>query len=1418
MGSRGRGLLGLTISVVLITSGTPTAFVAPVAAATSSAGLRVSGNHLVNAAGDSVRLTGVNRSGSEYMCIQDRGFFEGPSDAASVQAIADWHTNAVRVPLNEDCWLGINGAPAAFSGASYQQAIADYVALLKSKGLAAILELHWSAAGTDPATGQQPMPNRDHSVTFWSQVASAFRGEDDVAFDLFNEPFPDNNQDTTAAWQCWRDGGNCPGVSFEAAGMQELVNAVRATGATNVILLGGVRYANALSQWLAYKPVDPIGNLAVSWHAYNFNACATVSCWDAEVLPVSNTEPLVVTEIGEDDCGSGFIETLMRWLDSHRSGYLPWTWDTGFGCLSLITDYGGTPTQPYGAAFRGHLSDLAQLDRSFGIEGKVTTAVGSVADAASAVALQTDGKIVVGGDSYGSAPDFAVARYNPDGSLDSSFGTGGTVVHSFSPGRDSIFGLAIQPNGKIVTAGMAETTTGNGPDFIVARYNPDGSLDASFGVAGAVLTDFTRSPVNIAADVATSIAIQADGKIVAAGYSNSRNDDFALARYNPDGSLDPSFGSGGKVITDFGGSERIHRILLDSNGRIVAAGDLTGSAALARYMPDGTLDPSFGAAGHVTLNIQSNDNAHAVALEPDGRIVIGGYVNQPLADFALVRVLPDGTVDPSFGSSGRVTTAFGPLNEIVAEVGIQADGKLVATGYSDSGVINRPDQDFALARYNPDGSLDGSFGSGGTVVTDFGLTNEIAQGMTFQRDGRIVAVGYSEDGLGGQTFALARYVGGPPFDTVPGAPSHVTAAAGDATASVSWIAPSSDGGSTILSYEVTASPAVGSPLPNVSVPASGDTTRADVPGLADNTTYRFTVTASNAVGPSIPSTASDPVTPRTNAPVPTTVVDAAPPQGTVTTDPHRVGPTTSTPVTAAVTVPDGGSVGIAIGTVTESAPTGFKFLGQQVDISAPTATLGAPLTLTFSLEGSLVLVPFTDIVVVRTEGGVQQTLGDCPPLIATDPCVSGRSQEAVPPPLIGDVTITVLALSASTWNLAVDDAPPVVTIDAVSRPFMGATGSSTVTWHADGNGPYAVRLGGTDCSTGIVLASGAYVTAPAVVLTPVAASSIALGANTIRVCVTDSALNTGAAVTRIVKDTTAPTVTSVALGGLTPTNAPSITWKVTFSEPVTGVGAANFTLLRVGVGGSPAITGVTGSGALWTVTASSGTGDWALQANLASRAGVTDLAGNPLVNTLTGKVYQIDHVPPTITLTKPAAGAIYTLGGTTNASFACADEFIGSGLGSCTGTTSNGAPIDTTSVGPKTFTVVALDRAGNSTTRNVSYGVIYPFSGFFGSVANPPTVNSVKAGPSVPLVFGLGGNRGLGILPAGSPLVQPINCARHTPTGASAPATGDLAYNSSTGRYTYTWHTINAWAGTCQQLGLVLNDGTTHLAYFRFTK
>jgi hypothetical protein len=331
--------------------------------------LHVSGNKLINASGTPVIVHGMNRSGAEYACVQGWGFFDGPVDEASILAMKSWtHVTAVRVPLNEACWNAESYVSPAFAGASYINAVKAYVSLLNANGLVVILDLHWtdglytgtsSGCSSAQATCQKPMPDAAQAIPFWTSVASTFKGNNAVVFDLFNEPYASRaTGDATSGWQCWLNGGTCAGIGYQVAGMQAMVNAVRSTGAANVLMLGGEEYSNDLSQWLAYEPTDPAGNLVASWHSYSFNTCAAQSCWTSQVAPVIAKVPVVVGEMGESDCGGSYMNSLTSWLATQGTGYLAWTWDAWGSCPNvLITDYAGDPT-PFGAAYKAILQAL----------------------------------------------------------------------------------------------------------------------------------------------------------------------------------------------------------------------------------------------------------------------------------------------------------------------------------------------------------------------------------------------------------------------------------------------------------------------------------------------------------------------------------------------------------------------------------------------------------------------------------------------------------------------------------------------------------------------------------------------------------------------------------------------------------------------------------------------------------------------------------------------------------------------------------------------------------------------------------------------------------------------------------------------------------------------------------------------------
>ncbi|HEX6394637.1 MAG TPA: cellulase family glycosylhydrolase [Acidimicrobiales bacterium] len=313
-------------------------------------GVRVAGARLVNAAGSPVQLGGVSVSGTEYECLNRGGVFAGPSSASAVGAMDRWHIDIVRIPINEDCWLGINGLPSGLPASSYRAAIEAFVTLLQRRRIVVDLDLHWSAPANVQARSQQRMPDADHSVAFWRQVASTYGNDPYVVFELYNEPYG-------VSWSCWRDGCTTSaedGRQYQAVGMQSLVHTIRGAGAKNVLFLDGLSRGADLSQWSVYRPADPDRSIAAAWHIYGPQHCAS-SCWTRQ-LSQTGTTPVAVTEFGETDCRSAYVRPLMSWLDARRIGYLAWAWNTWPGCHgpSLITDYSGSPHGAYGTAVMKH--------------------------------------------------------------------------------------------------------------------------------------------------------------------------------------------------------------------------------------------------------------------------------------------------------------------------------------------------------------------------------------------------------------------------------------------------------------------------------------------------------------------------------------------------------------------------------------------------------------------------------------------------------------------------------------------------------------------------------------------------------------------------------------------------------------------------------------------------------------------------------------------------------------------------------------------------------------------------------------------------------------------------------------------------------------------------------------------------------
>ena len=394
-------------------------FLAPASASAAPLSIKVEGNHFVDGEGQTIRLLGVDRTSSEYGCVDGFGYDDGHYDDADAAAIAGWNADAVRVPLNEDCWLGINGQPNSNEGAEppltvagYRQEIETYVADLNAHGIYAILDLHWTAPGNQVALEQQPMPDLDHSPAFWTSVAAAFKGDPGVVFDVFNEPYDptdprsgsDGNPSDEVTWECWDTGtkpdpvgGGAPNLPcftqaydenenpttrYRIAGMQTLVDAIRATGATQPVMVGGLDYADDLSQWAEHAPDDPLNQEAASFHNYMGKECDNVGCWNSEVAPVAAAVPVVTGEFAEDNyenpsCAerspNSFDEEYMDWADAHGVSYLAWAWivespaeiqSDKCSAFYLIGDYSGTPASVNGIAVHNHLLSLPPGGRS----------------------------------------------------------------------------------------------------------------------------------------------------------------------------------------------------------------------------------------------------------------------------------------------------------------------------------------------------------------------------------------------------------------------------------------------------------------------------------------------------------------------------------------------------------------------------------------------------------------------------------------------------------------------------------------------------------------------------------------------------------------------------------------------------------------------------------------------------------------------------------------------------------------------------------------------------------------------------------------------------------------------------------------------------------------------------------------------
>ena len=424
------------------------------------------------------------------------------------------------------------------------------------------------------------------------------------------------------------------------------------------------------------------------------------------------------------------------------------------------------------------------LDATFGTGGQVLTDMGSKFDEGHAVVVLGDGKILVaggGGAGTGDYTAFGVARYNANGSLDTSFGTGGkaNVVFDGQNYEDTANALAVQPDGKIVLGGQAYSTDLRHQVFAVTRLTADGQVDTGFGTDGKVQTAISE-PSYLNSDEIQAVAIDADGKILVAGSTGQYIiNDFAVARYNADGTPDTTFGTDGVVVTDSGVGEDVARaIALQPDGKILVAGNMSGGGGndnfgVVRYNHDGSLDTAFGNGGMTNTDfLGGTDWPAGVALLPGGKIVVGGFGEMEAPCYqchkygpALVQYNADGSLDTTFGSGGQVHTDF--IYSISAySFARAANGKLALAG--------RSGNDFAVTVYNANGSVDSAFGDGGLATAAFGGQAWV-YGVAFQADGKIVAAGKGGTDYDNSQFAVARFqhsAAAPPTPTNTAVPTN----------------------------------------------------------------------------------------------------------------------------------------------------------------------------------------------------------------------------------------------------------------------------------------------------------------------------------------------------------------------------------------------------------------------------------------------------------------------------------------------------------------------------------------------------------------------------------------------------------------------------------------------------------------------
>jgi uncharacterized delta-60 repeat protein len=846
---------------------------------------------------------------------------------------------------------------------------------------------------------------------------------------------------------------------------------------------------------------------------------------------------------------------------------------------ATITDRAGnslsglpyTNGQSYTIDKTNHSTDGALLDASFGNNGRVIADFGNNTDGIAAV-LQLDGKILVTGSTRDTTSvHFALARFNSNGSVDTSFGTNGLVsaqLGDWSYGEN----LALQADGKVIVLAQV-WWTGYNCDIALVRYNNDGSLDSTFGNNGIVIADLGKD------EVAFGITTLPDGKIVVAGersnmMSEERNADFLLLRYNNDGSLDTTFDTDGIVITDFGGDEYGADIVLLPDEKFVILGAREfpsdpnsddNDVALVRYNSDGSLDTSFGTDGLVTTDFGGNDMSNSSILQPDGRIVVAGESwNIPEdpeldSDFILARYNIDGTLDNTFGTNGMVITDIAKSDRWHS-VALRPDGKIMTVGTSA--------YDFVLTRYNSNGSLDTTFGTNGLAITDLGK-EDISHDILIQPDGRILVAGETWDSeTNSFGLVLVRYIDSPAVDTTAPTVLSIQRANTNPTNTAN------------VNFTVNFSEAViGVDEGDFSLTTSG-ISGTDIDGVSGSgSVYTVTVntgSGNGTIGLDIPYSFPASITDLAGNPL-----DGLPYYGE---EDYTIDKTVSSPT----------------GTYTPTA----------TDISTNTPTVTSTVTKTPTNTSTLMpTVTATNTPTITptktpTRTPTSTATKTATPTQTGDPAVVSISRANTNPTAATSVKFTVKFSEVVTGVDAADFNLTLTGVTGAKVTAVSGSGTTRTVTVSTGSGNGTLRLNVRDNDT-IRDAAG----------NKLGGTGAGNGNYTVG--------------QRYTIDKTAPKVISSVRVNPSTTNLASVKFTVKFSEVVTGVDVTDFSLTLTGIKGAK-VTAVSGTGTTRTVTVSTGTGNGTLRLNVKDNDTIQDIAGNRLGGTgigngnyMSGQIYTI---------------------------------------------------------------------------------------------------------------------------------------------------------------------------------------------------